>query len=103
MEEFVMLNKEEEYANNNNSASNLSASPIPLALESLLKEDKGYNYYYKMESIHLNKWNSMICKIDKYTNRRSKKFKKLKIRTRAGVPECMRGYIWQEFADVNFF
>ena len=29
------------------------------------------------------------------------KFSKLKSRTRKGVPDSLRGYVWQQFAEVS--
>ena len=57
---------------------------------------------YKLEAIKLMKWNKMVGKFDEYLDKSNKsKYKKLKERTKRGVPECFRGYIWQVFAGVD--
>lgn len=50
----------------------------------------------------LNKWNKMVRKLKTYWDSKEK-FRRLKIRTREGIPECMRGYIWQVYAQVEDF
>jgi hypothetical protein len=44
----------------------------------------------------------MISKLDQYKLTKDK-MKRLKSRVRKGIPECMRGYVWQYFAEVDSF
>lgn len=46
----------------------------------------------------LEKWNYMIQHYDEFSK---KKYSKLKSRTRKGVPDCLRSYIWQIFAEKD--
>ena len=46
----------------------------------------------------IEKWNDMIKNYEEY---RTKKFDKLKSRTRKGVPDSLRSYIWQLFAEKD--
>lgn len=57
---------------------------------------------YKIEAMKLMKWNKMVHKLDEYLDKSNKtKYKKLKERTKRGIPECFRGYIWQVFGGVD--
>ena len=46
----------------------------------------------------IEKWNDMIKNYEEY---RTKKFDKLKSRTRKGVPDSLRSYVWQLFAEKD--
>jgi len=48
----------------------------------------------------LEKWNYMINNYEKFTN---KEYRKLKSRTRKGIPDSLRGFIWQKFAEIKNF
>ena len=48
----------------------------------------------------MEKWNYMINNYDEFYNKR---FKKLKSRTRKGIPDCFRSQVWQLFAQYNKF
>ena len=56
----------------------------------------------KKESLKINarieKWNTMLAQYSTYS---TSKFSKLKSRTRKGVPDSLRGYVWQQFANVS--
>jgi hypothetical protein len=60
------------------------------------------NHLSKTELLTINarteKWRYMLEHIDVY---RSKKRNKLKKRTRKGIPDSLRGYIWQLFSKKN--
>jgi hypothetical protein len=46
----------------------------------------------------MEKWNYMIKNFDDfYTN----KFEKIKSRARKGIPDCLRGFVWQYLGRVN--
>ena len=49
----------------------------------------------------IEKWNVMIEQISAIPNSELLKRSKLKSRTRKGIPDSLRGFIWQTFADVN--
>ena len=63
-------------------------------------EDK--NHLSKNELLTINarteKWKYMLEHIDVY---KGKKKKKLKKRTRKGIPDSLRGYIWQLFSKMD--
>ena len=46
----------------------------------------------------IEKWNTMLSQYELFTK---SKFSKLKSRTRKGVPDSLRGYVWQQFAEVS--
>ena len=46
----------------------------------------------------IEKWNTMLSQYETFT---TSKFSKLKSRTRKGVPDSLRGYVWQQFAEVS--
>ena len=46
----------------------------------------------------MEKWNFMVENIDEF---KTKKFDKLKSRTRKGIPDNLRSYVWQIFAEKN--
>ena len=46
----------------------------------------------------IEKWNYMISNYNVYS---TSKFSKLKERTRKGIPDSLRGYIWQKFAEID--
>ena len=48
----------------------------------------------------IEKWNTMLSQYELFTK---SKFSKLKSRTRKGVPDSLRGYVWQQFANVSFY
>ena len=56
----------------------------------------------KKESLKINarieKWNTMLSQ---YSTYRTSKFSKLKSRTRKGIPDSLRGYVWQKFANMS--
>ena len=58
----------------------------------------------KKESLKINarieKWNTMLAQYSTYS---TSKFSKLKSRTRKGVPDSLRGYVWQQFANVSSY
>lgn len=56
----------------------------------------------KLEWFKQNQWYRMIAKLDQYRLTKEKT-KKLKTRVRRGIPDCLRGYVWQFFAEVENF
>ena len=46
----------------------------------------------------MEKWNYMIQNYEEF---KTKKFDKLKSRTRKGIPDSLRSYIWQLFGEKN--
>ena len=48
----------------------------------------------------IEKWNYMIQNYEEF---KTKKFDKLKSRTRKGIPDSLRSYVWQLFAEKNRF
>ena len=50
------------------------------------------------ENARAEKWNKMLSNFDDYYKNN---FEKLKERTRKGIPDSLRGLIWQIFADIN--
>ena len=50
----------------------------------------------------LEKWNYMIKNYKEFTTNKKKK-ELLKSRTRKGIPDSIRGYVWQLFADKDKF
>ncbi len=46
----------------------------------------------------MEKWNYMVENIDEF---KTNKFDKLKSRTRKGIPDNLRSYVWQIFAEKN--
>lgn len=50
------------------------------------------------ENARLEKWNKMLSNFDDFYKNN---FNKLKSRTRKGVPDSIRGLIWQIYADVE--
>ena len=50
------------------------------------------------ENARAEKWNKMLSNFDDY---QKNNFDKLKERTRKGIPDSLRGLIWQIFADIN--
>lgn len=50
------------------------------------------------DNARTEKWNEMLKDFDTHFKNRSSK---LKSRTRKGIPDCLRGYIWQVYADVK--
>ena len=48
----------------------------------------------------MEKWNYMIQNYEKF---KLKKFEKLKSRTRKGIPDSLRSYVWKLFAEKNRF
>ena len=48
----------------------------------------------------IEKWNDMIEHFNIYL---TSKFSKLKERTRKGIPDSLRGFIWQKFAEIDKF
>lgn len=50
------------------------------------------------ENARLLKWNKMLLNFEDY---KKKNFNKLKSRTRKGIPDCLRGLIWQNYADID--
>ena len=50
----------------------------------------------------LEKWNYMIKNYNEFSTNKKKK-ELLKSRTRKGIPDCLRGYVWQLFADKDKF
>ena len=53
-----------------------------------------------MINARMEKWNYMIQNYDEF---KVKKFDKLKSRTRKGIPDSLRSYVWQLFAEKNRF
>ena len=53
-----------------------------------------------MVNARMEKWNYMIENYDEF---KIKKFDKLKSRTRKGIPDSLRSYVWQLFAEKNRF
>jgi Tfp pilus tip-associated adhesin PilY1 len=52
------------------------------------------------ENARLEKWNKMLSNFEEFYKN---KFNKLKERTRKGVPDSLRGLIWQVLADINVY
>jgi hypothetical protein len=50
------------------------------------------------ENARMEKWNEMLKDFDNY---HKKHFEKLKSRTRKGIPDSVRGLIWQIYAEIN--
>lgn len=50
------------------------------------------------ENARTEKWNEMLKDFETHFKNKSSK---LKSRTRKGIPDCLRGYIWQVLADVS--
>lgn len=48
----------------------------------------------------MEKWNKMLSNFDEYYK---KNYNKLKSRTRKGIPDSIRGLIWQIYAEVEKF
>ena len=48
----------------------------------------------------IEKWNEML---DNFKEFKNKKFKKLKTRTRKGIPDNLRGYAWQKISGMDEF
>ena len=46
----------------------------------------------------IEKWNDMLTHYDIYS---TSKFAKLKERTRKGIPDSLRGFVWQKFAEID--
>ena len=55
--------------------------------------------YLKINA-RIEKWNEMMSNYKTYS---TSKFSKLKSRTRKGIPDSLRGYVWQQFAKVSDF
>lgn len=51
-----------------------------------------------MINARIEKWNVMITQYNIYS---TTKYAKLKERTRKGVPDSLRAFVWQRFADVS--
>ena len=68
-----------------------------------LTEEEKENKRKEMLKINarIEKWNVMIEQISSIPNSELLKRSKLKSRTRKGIPDSLRGFIWQTFADVN--
>jgi hypothetical protein len=52
------------------------------------------------ENARLEKWNLMLKDFNSYTKN---SLKKLKSRTRKGIPDSLRGLIWQIYAEINHY
>jgi hypothetical protein len=52
------------------------------------------------ENARLEKWNIMLSDFDNYYK---KNFEKLKSRTRKGIPDSIRGLIWQYYSQISTF
>ncbi len=50
------------------------------------------------ENARLEKWNNMLTNFEQY---KKNNFSKLKQRTRKGVPDSLRGLIWQLYAKID--
>ena len=61
-----------------------------------LKKKKINNYY--LEKSLYNKWNEIIINYEEYTLTKKKELKKL---IRLGIPDNLRGYLWQKFGLIN--
>ena len=48
----------------------------------------------------MEKWNYMIEHYEEFSTKKKKKAL-LKSRTRKGVPDSLRGYVWQLFAKIK--
>ena len=46
----------------------------------------------------MEKWNKMLLNFDDF---HKNNFSKLKSRTRKGIPDCLRGLIWQKYANID--
>ncbi len=58
---------------------------------------KKINKYYLEKSLY-NKWNEIIINYEEYTLTKKKELKKL---IRLGIPDNLRGYLWQKFGLIN--
>ena len=54
--------------------------------------------YYTIQNILYNKWNEIIINYEEYTLTKKKELKKL---IRLGIPDNLRGYLWQKFGLIN--
>lgn len=66
-------------------------------------EDKNSSLeeYYNIEKTMNHKWSKILENKQKYLNENSLKKKKVKLLTCIGIPDQLRGYIWQIFAGVD--
>jgi hypothetical protein len=64
------------------------------------KNDKKTKEYLLLINSRTEKW---IYMLEHYDNFTTKKFSKLKQRTRKGIPDSLRSNVWQLFADIKKF
>ena len=60
--------------------------------------EKEKKLYLIRENARMEKWSSMIRNFDSF---RLNNYKKLKDRTKKGIPDCLRGYVWYYFGNVQ--
>jgi hypothetical protein len=60
--------------------------------------EKEYKLKVLRENARLEKWNVMLSNFDIYF---TKNINKLKSRTRKGIPDSIRGLIWQLYAEID--
>ena len=74
-----------------------------------VEEEKGKNYQRRRSksvkillqvNARIEKWNYMIQNYEEFTTNKKKKAL-LKSRTRKGIPDSLRGYVWQLFANKD--
>ena len=54
--------------------------------------------YYTIQNLLYNKWNDIIINFEEYKINNKKELKKL---TRLGIPDNLRGFIWQKFSGIE--
>lgn len=64
------------------------------------KKSNAEEYYHRERAIY-HKWSKIMKNQQKYLNANGYTKKKVKLLTRLGIPDQLRGYIWQLFAGVN--
>ena len=64
------------------------------------KEEKNKKNQLLKINARVEKWNHMLSKFDVY---QTSKFSKLKSRTRKGIPDSLRGYVWQQISGANLY
>jgi hypothetical protein len=86
------------------SDNSSSCSDDDIILNSQKKSSKKEEKDKKNQLLKINarveKWNHMLSKFDIY---QTTKFSKLKSRTRKGIPDSLRGYVWQQISGANLY
>ena len=79
---------------------NISNSPKKSNKGNSKKEEKDKKNQLLKINARLEKWNHMLSKFDIY---QTSKYYKLKSRTRKGIPDSLRGYVWQQISGANLY